>query len=91
MTRAAFFRGFNLLRLALLSLCTAPALAAPQGVSTGDCEVLASGQLRSAEYVASYRGACQGGKAQGQDDRHRHQVEAMQRFEAIPADEKPNF
>lgn len=66
MTRAAFFRGFNLLRLALLSLCTAPALAAPQGVSTGDCEVLASGQLRSAEYVASYRGACQGGKAQGQ-------------------------
>ena len=32
MTRAAFFRGFNLLRLALLSLCTAPALAAPQAL-----------------------------------------------------------
>ena len=42
------------------------AVAAPEGVSTGDCAVLASGQLGSSEYIASYQGACQGGKAQGQ-------------------------
>ena len=41
------------------------ARAAPPGVSTGDCEVFASGQLRSNEYIASYQGGCEGDKAQG--------------------------
>ena len=52
--------------LALASLSTPLALAAPAGVSTGSCEVLASGQLRSNEYVASYEGNCKAGLAQGQ-------------------------
>lgn len=42
--------------------CAAPAA----GVSVGDCEVLASGQLRSNEYIASYQGGCKAGKADGQ-------------------------
>ena len=52
--------------LALASLSTPLALAAPAGVSTGRCEVLASGQLRSNEFVASYEGNCKAGLAQGQ-------------------------
>lgn len=44
----------------------AGAKASPPGVRSGDCNVLASGQLRSNEYIASYQGACEGGQAQGQ-------------------------
>ncbi|MDO5623930.1 MAG: hypothetical protein Q4G71_04495 [Pseudomonadota bacterium] len=64
----AVSRCLGIVCLASAWLCfgAMPALAAPPGVSTGDCEVLASGQLRGDEYVASYRGPCQGGKAQGQ-------------------------
>ena len=40
--------------------------ASPAGVSTGACEVLASGQLGSNEYIASYQGACKDGQANGQ-------------------------
>lgn len=40
--------------------------AAPPGVSTGDCTVLASGILRSSDYRFSYSGKCQGGLAQGE-------------------------
>ncbi len=40
--------------------------ASPTGVTTGGCEVLASGQLGSNEYIASYQGGCQGGRAEGQ-------------------------
>lgn len=48
-------------------LASAGAVAAnPAGVSTGDCAVLASGQMRSDEYIASYQGACKAGQADGQ-------------------------
>ena len=47
-------------------LFAAPAHAAPEGVTTGGCEVLASGQLRSNEYIAHYEGGCKNGLAQGE-------------------------
>ena len=40
--------------------------AAPAGVSTGGCEVIASGQLRGSEYRAQYEGACKNGLAHGE-------------------------
>jgi hypothetical protein len=42
------------------------AAAAPGGVLTGDCNVVASGQLRSNDYIASYQGGCEAGQAHGQ-------------------------
>ncbi|MBF5003091.1 hypothetical protein [Diaphorobacter caeni] len=56
-------------RAALFAACLlaqgAIAHAAPEGVSTGSCDVLASGQLRSGEYIAQYEGACKNGLADG--------------------------
>ena len=49
----------------LLALLAQPALAAPEGVSTGGCEVFASGTLRSNEYLPTYQGACKNGLAEG--------------------------
>ena len=50
----------------LLQACmAATGHAAPSGVSTGGCEVFASGVLRSGEYRASYSGGCRDGLAEG--------------------------
>ena len=48
-----------------LACAAGTAFAAPTA-GTGDCEVLASGQLRSNDYIASYQGGCKAGKADGQ-------------------------
>ena len=64
--RAHWARAGAVLAVAGAAMLGGNAVAAPEGVSTGGCEVLASGQLGSSEYIASYQGACQGGKAQGQ-------------------------
>lgn len=49
----------------LSALFPPAARAAIDGVSTGGCEVLASGQLRSNDYLHSFQGECRAGLAEG--------------------------
>ena len=50
----------------LCSMGTGPLWAQTGGVSTGGCEVFASGRLGSSDYLPSYQGGCKNGMAEGQ-------------------------
>ena len=64
-TRSAMARLARMTASLWLACAAGTAFAAP-AAGTGDCEVLASGQLRSNDYIASYQGGCKAGKADGQ-------------------------
>ena len=50
----------------LCALGATPLWAQTSGVSTGGCEVFASGRLGSSDYVPNYQGGCKNGMAEGQ-------------------------
>ena len=72
MSRHQFFHSFHstcqihVLAGLVYAASTATAHAAPAGVSTGGCEVLASGMLRTNEYLHTYQGGCKNGLAEGE-------------------------
>jgi len=52
--------------LCLAAACAAPsAHAAPEGVSSGSCEVVVAGIMRTSDYLYRYEGGCKGGIAEG--------------------------
>lgn len=53
--------------LCLAVTCAAPSVhAAPEGVSSGSCEVVVAGIMRTSDYLYRYEGGCKGGVAEGQ-------------------------